>query len=102
MLNNRRTPFINVTAKPLSKLPANAYRARRVAHVETMRKPLASPDYGIFIQDGLPAGWSPTLMTWGCNFDRAQVDRSPGRKFVFVGLVGNGKGDLRENFEEVL
>lgn len=96
------SPFITPSGKPLAKLPENAYRAKKMCRIDAYRKPFVGPDYGIFIGTHRHPSFGPILMTWGSNLTRQHVEDRPGRKFVFIGLVGDGTGAQRENFEEVL
>ena len=81
--------------RPNGRIPANAITSTHAMYVKGGRAHAGDCDRAVFWRR---KDKTPTLMTWGNNFTRAQVEKQAGRTFVFNGPGLNGE----DYFEAVL
>jgi len=94
-----------VAGQPVQPLPANAARATKVARVWGSFGP-GFPDLGVceISGDALREHGHTGLhlMIASEDFTRESVERFPGFRFVWTGIVNPSGGERRDNFKRLL
>jgi hypothetical protein len=82
--------------KMKNRLPANAVRASKIERLVSTSVRMGAPDVAVATIKG-----RKHLASWGLNASRETVEKFGGRRFAYVGMVGE-RGIQRENYEELL
>ena len=87
--------MIRITQKPIKPLPPNAVRATHIQHVGSLaHKTPECSDYGVYrLRERGTAAGNLYLMSWGRNYQRATVEATPNRRYVWIGTCSVGAGE---------